>query len=1106
MPKCLASKNRLIKFVSFCFLSLFLFACADENDDSADDGLPPVAKWELVWGDEFNGTALNTDNWEIQLGDGKIEGISGWGNNELQYYSADNITVENGNLVISSKADGFVVADPANDPYAFNANYDFTSGRIRTQGKFDFTYGRIEARIKMPATKGLWNAFWLLGSDPSPYTTWAAKGELDILELWVRGDGVTTFPFASGAVHYGGTFPFNRFVSDGFDPRDFVQQTIQPIDFFTDFHVFALEWDEESIRWYIDGINYFSVKTTNFWSYFTDLQDSSAPADANDTIKYSSLPSEGLRGFQAAEKETAPFDSLFHIILNTAVGGNLPDSANEFPTDLTVAGDEMLVDYVRVYQCNLPEAGGARCKNNLGRRGIELPADPSDPSKTIIPNYTDEPLAAQSVIDDLFSIEFDLYTDGPNAAAQEGNTSLVIEGFNGAQWENVLDSDTNNTYLKVTPSTSASGAQGIGFVDASGEGLVFSGFSPDGLGDFKFDMYVEDTLDDGSPANIVGNRLRIGITSANNAQSKFLFIPLDGFPVNTWRRFTIPIRYIVNNGVGGSIDFGNVTRLLEFAIVGANLRFDNIGFACGGQPCGVVGEVKVFDDSVDPLWDRGIVGNDDFEKDRVPSNADYTDPNCCHVQWAEIETGDPDHETVIQTTFGNTGIIGAVNFIGADTPFPSIAALRDGEFRFDIKMISNPNDVELLFKIDANGGPGQFSSTGEQPLGQLPIGEWETFRCSIATLEAQGLDTTKITAPFVLVPGNRGSGQSVVVQWDNITFATESLGSATTLELPFIFDGLPGFCLPVAPFAGGAFALVNNPMPDAVNSNSTVGQVRKFDTGGSDATFGGISFQLSTPLEFTEVTSSVGKAFTIKTFSPRVGMPVSFKLEAGLRSLTRVFETTVANAWEDFTLDFNGTAENTFSGISIILDDGVVGDGSDDFRLELDEIIRIDSMSLVADLNSVYNFDAANTQYPLTDFDNARSKISSGPDGDPGNDGLVGEVFLGDFAATFAGTTIGSFEGFPTVIPFAPGRTDIQIRVWTPAAGTLVELKVEDATDRFQFDSDQQTTTGAGWQTLTFDFSDVDQMQTFEKLIIIFEPGIARTNKTFYWDDIELLP
>ena len=155
-------------------MATVLTACGGGNNDAAQGGElanpPPVTTgdWQLEWEDTFEGSELDTASWDIQMGNGAAEGIPGWGNNELQYYQPDNIIVADGVLTIEARAE---------DVSGFN----YSSGRIRTQGKVDFTFGRVEASIKLPSGQGLWSAFWLLGSDPSVYGPWAAKGEIDIV-------------------------------------------------------------------------------------------------------------------------------------------------------------------------------------------------------------------------------------------------------------------------------------------------------------------------------------------------------------------------------------------------------------------------------------------------------------------------------------------------------------------------------------------------------------------------------------------------------------------------------------------------------------------------------------------------------------------------------------------------------------------------------------------------------------------------------------------------------------------------------------------------------------------------------------------------------------
>lgn len=253
-------------------------------------GTAAAQNYELVWSDEFDGSSLNTDSWEIQLGTGTAYGLpAGWGNEELQYYTnfGSNLDVSNGTLKIVARNESF-------------GGRNYTSGRIRTRGNHDFQYGRFEGRIKMPSTQGVWPAFWMLPSD-TPYGTWAASGEIDIVESVNIADRIY------GTIHHGNPWPGNQ--SRGANVAD-------GTDFSQDFHVYAVEWEPNALRWYLDGELYFELDETDWFS-------SNAPGDPN-----------------------APFDVPFHLLLNVAVGGQFPGDPNggsTFP-------QTMEVDYVRVYQ------------------------------------------------------------------------------------------------------------------------------------------------------------------------------------------------------------------------------------------------------------------------------------------------------------------------------------------------------------------------------------------------------------------------------------------------------------------------------------------------------------------------------------------------------------------------------------------------------------------------------------------------------------------------------------------------------------------------------------------------------------------------------------
>ncbi len=253
----------------------------------------PAAKtrqgWTLVWSDEFNGSDVDRSKWVLETGG------NGWGNKELESYTdrSENASVHDGNLVIKAKAEKYTGPD--------GVARNYTSARLKTSGKFSQTYGRFEARIKIPYGQGMWPAFWMLGDDIDK-VGWPACGEIDIMENVGKEPGTI-----HGSIHGPGyvgntgieapyTLPHNQ-------------------RFANDFHVFAIEWDPDSISFYVDQDLY--VRRTRAY-------------------------------LQPGWKWV--FDKPFFLILNLAVGGDWPGS----PDSTTVFPQTMLVDYVRVYNAAEP--------------------------------------------------------------------------------------------------------------------------------------------------------------------------------------------------------------------------------------------------------------------------------------------------------------------------------------------------------------------------------------------------------------------------------------------------------------------------------------------------------------------------------------------------------------------------------------------------------------------------------------------------------------------------------------------------------------------------------------------------------------------------------
>lgn len=207
------------------------------NDDGAipggDDGyITPesYAGYNLVWQDEFNGTAIDPANWIHETG------ASGWGNNELQNYTTrlDNSYVANGKLVIEAKKENFGGAA-------------YTSARMITKGQREFKYGRIDIRAKLPYGKGIWPALWMLGGNFSS-VGWPKCGEIDIMEI------IGSEPAkVHGTIHWDNNGAYASYGNS---------TSLTSGIFADEFHVFTIIWDNQKIRWLLDDVQYNVVDIT----------------------------------------------------------------------------------------------------------------------------------------------------------------------------------------------------------------------------------------------------------------------------------------------------------------------------------------------------------------------------------------------------------------------------------------------------------------------------------------------------------------------------------------------------------------------------------------------------------------------------------------------------------------------------------------------------------------------------------------------------------------------------------------------------------------------------------------------------------------------------
>ena len=273
----------IFRFVLLAAVTLVLVACGQSQTTTSPSG----NAWTLVWSDEFggsNGSTPDSSKWTIETGG------DGWGNHELEYYTSrvQNVQIQNGSLVITALKETYTGKD--------GVSRNYTSARMKTAGKFEQQYGRFEASIKIPYGQGMWPAFWMLGNN-SGSLGWPGCGEIDIMENIGKEPaivhGTIHGPGYSGGDGIGSSFslPKGRFADD--------------------YHLYAVEWEPNLIRFYVDS-NLYATRT---------------PAELPQGTKW-------------------VYDHPFFIILNVAVGGDWPGA----PDNTTVFPQTMLVDYVRVYK------------------------------------------------------------------------------------------------------------------------------------------------------------------------------------------------------------------------------------------------------------------------------------------------------------------------------------------------------------------------------------------------------------------------------------------------------------------------------------------------------------------------------------------------------------------------------------------------------------------------------------------------------------------------------------------------------------------------------------------------------------------------------------
>ena len=313
--------NNLCKKIMASVLALAMVVSGLMITKSESANVLAEETWNLVWSDEFNGTSLDTNTWNYEIGNGDW----GWGNGEKQYYtnSEKNVEVSGGTLKIHALKERM-------------GNQNYTSGRITTKGKKTFKYGKIEARMKLPSFSRSWPAFWMLGTNGG----WPKCGEIDIMEA------INTENFTHGHVHWyteGASYTGHADAgksSEGVVPADFDR---------TQWHTYGIEWDKKSLKWYVDGLVFntmnisssdFDELRSNYFILFNLAIGGQWPGLDEEGIDNSAFPTRStmevdyVRVYQKVEEPTTKYDGPTITITQDAVSEYAGNWSSFFGSDI----------------------------------------------------------------------------------------------------------------------------------------------------------------------------------------------------------------------------------------------------------------------------------------------------------------------------------------------------------------------------------------------------------------------------------------------------------------------------------------------------------------------------------------------------------------------------------------------------------------------------------------------------------------------------------------------------------------------------------------------------------------------------------------------------
>ncbi|PKI16090.1 glycoside hydrolase family 16 protein [Colwellia sp. 12G3] len=694
------------KITQLCIIATAssLMACGDvetKTDLTVIDPQQPVTDWQLVWSDEFDGTEIQTNNWTHEVN------CTGGGNNEKQCYTenAENSFVSDGTLKL--------VALPAVDE---NPVQPYTSARIISKNKADFKYGRFEVKAKMPFGQGSFPAFWMMPTD-EVYGGWPHSGEIDIVETVnlkvVNEEGIAENNI-HGTLHYGESWPDNARSGKSYSLPD----AVNPAD---DFHVYAIEWQEGEIRWYVDNYLYATQRKSelktkadgevlglNHRGWFAEYYD----AVTGDLTTY---------------WDNAPYDQQFFMILNNAVGGDWAENTNNMNVDPTAFenGQTFEIDYIRVYECIQNTDTGKGCETVRG--GYDQEATEDYPEGALVlgaapnPPVAAIPVAPGAIFDVFSDTDTDFVAGHYAASGEIAIEELDLGGDHGIVKQFTFNTDEGLGYFQLAP----------------GDVEDFRGYAT-----LEFDIFVVN--DNGADGFVIKMDCVHPCSSGDYAIDK----PAQG----VWTSYSILLADLVATP-GSTLELSNVNTPLAFFPTWGNQKdfvaqIDNVRIVAAGESGSGTKVVTM-------LYDDAVTGD-------IVFNSYNPDGFVAATEMAEGDRGN-----VIEVV--KTGATGNWYLESSAAPFDISLYPAGSELVFDMFVVSADAGVELYIKLDSG-----WPNVSDVIVDSSMLGEWQEVRINLQTLLADGnafetgfADATNIVNPFVMEPTG-----IMTVKFDNIRYET----------------------------------------------------------------------------------------------------------------------------------------------------------------------------------------------------------------------------------------------------------------------------------------------------------------------------------------------